>query len=298
LLPRFLEKLRFLATQELLDSIGQGNIFISISTQGNKIEKIIYEKNSKELKFNLDLKDGEVKIENISFKMKEKADMIINIGGNDLIFENKKYGSPPPQGIVPKNDSETLCEKIIDFFESNDERLIDRNVATCLLAGLVYSTQNFQNKKTKPVFLEKASYLMEKGADYPRIIQFLYKTKTLSEVKILSRVLSKISSDNEKNIAWCSLSKEDFAETGSSSRDLSFVIEALKSNFSTPETIVFLWEGKNEFAKGFLCSSEKILIQRISGNFPSVSKNNCVIFSVKSTDLKETENKILKLLTV
>lgn len=295
MLPHFLEKLKFLATREALDSLNQGNIIISINTQGDKIEKILYEKNSKELKFNLDLKNSKVKIENISFGIREGADVIINMD-NNLIFDDKSLS--PPRRFLHDSNSLTMCEKIIDFLNSADENLIDKKIATCLLAGLVYSTQDFQSEKTRPVFLEKAGYLIEKGADYQKIIQHLYKTRSLSEIKLLGKVLSVLKFDVRKNIAWASLNKEDFVEINSSSRDLSFVLEALKTNFSIPKTIFLLWEGDQSAIKGLFYSSDRNLIQIIARTFPSVARNNCVIFAAKDSKVESVKNKILNLLNI
>jgi len=293
-LPRIVEKLKFLATDELLESVNQGSIIISINTRGEKIEKILYEKDDKELKFSLGLKDGDVSIENISFKMKEKADLIINLEGRGVALEKKDASSSSPLQLPMDNRDRGFCGNIFDFLKSLDEKLIDKNTATCLLAGLILKTQNFQNAKTSPMILEQASYLITQGADHQKIIQFLYKTKSLPEVKILSKVLSLLNFNAQNDVAWCSLSREDFTETGSSSLDLPFVFEALKSNFSMPKTIFILWEendNRNRI-KGILCSEDKILVKTISEQLPSVAKENCAIIAMPDSGLSAAKEKI------
>jgi len=295
MIPKIVEKLRFLASQEILESINQGNIVISINTKGERIEKVVYEKNANELKFNLDLKNGNVKIENLAFKIRENADFIINVEKNNFFLENKNDSSL--QKILQENDDTGISEKIIDLLKSVDENLIDKNVATCLLAGIVSSTQNFQNKNSNNLLLEKASYLVERGADYQKIIQFLYKTKSLSEIKLLGIVLSKIDFNKEKSIAFCPLSKEDFTEINSSSKELSFVLEALKNNFSIPKTIIFLWEGEKNI-NGLIYSSRSDLLKIVSDSFRSVGKKNCALFTTKDSNIKISTDNLFKLLNI
>lgn len=294
-LPKIMEKLKFLATQELLESLNQNGVTISINTQGEKIEKIFYEKDKNELKFNLDLKNGDVSVENISFKIREKADLIINIENNDIFLENKNNDLVSPLVADNGRSYAGVCEKIIYFLKSFDEKIIDNNIATCLLTGLVSATQNFQNDKAKSLVLGQASYLIERGANYQKIIQFLYKTRSISEVKLLSRVLSRLNLDQEKNIAWCLLSEKDFSEINASSKNLSFVIESLKTNFTLPQTLIILWEQKypKKATHGVVYSLEKELLKIISENFPSMEKNNCIIFAAKNLTVDETADNLL-----
>ncbi len=295
--PRFPEKLKFLVNENLLENESQNSVVISVNTKRGKINKIYYEKDDKELKFYLSLKEGEIEIKNISLQT-EKAipDLSIIIDNKKIFFEPTQFCD---QNLIlqnPLNNVSGIIKELLGLFE---EDLIEGDIATCLLAGQSSFTQNFQNGKTSPKTLEEASLLIQKGADYQKVIKYFYKTKSLAEVKLLSQVLSKMNFDKEKEIAWCSLSKEDFETSKSSSTDLSFVFEALKSNFSLPKTIFVLWQSyySSILIKGIFYSVDNNLVKKISSNFESIEKGNGVLFLVRNLELNTAEKKILEIIT-
>jgi len=293
--PHFPEKLKFLINEEVLEN--QNSLLISMKMKGGKIDKIRYEKDSQELKFYLNLKNGEIEIENISFKTSEEMpDLIITLEEGGLVFNPTLAAKE--KLILYKSSSLSVCQTINNFLESFEENLIQGKIATCLLAGLIVFTQNFQNSKVNPEILKEVSWLIKRGADYQSVIKYFYKTRSLSEVKLLSQTLAKLNFDKEKGVAWCSLSQEDFKNSGSSSRELSFVLEALKLNFSLPETVFVLWQDHRSqpIIKGVFYSTKEDLVKRILENFEGVAKGNCAIFLIRDNDLRRPEEKILNLL--
>ena len=293
-ISRPFEKLQFLTDDGLFNSTKNNKVLISINTRGEKIEKIFYEKDEGELKFYLDLKKGNVDIEKISLKTKEDPDLIIDIQKQGFAFRDNDSGKTNTINYFKSS----ICETIIEILKSDEGLSFDKNTATCLLAGLICCTQSFQNSKTNPKILECISFLIEKGADYQKIIQEFHKTKSLSEIKLLGKVLSKLNFNSQKDIAWCSLSEKDFEDSNSSSKNLSFVLEIIKSNFSLPQTMFVLWEGHSSpvFVKGIFYSAENKFLQKITQNFESISKNQASLFFIKNVNLKEAEEKILNLL--
>ncbi|MFA5126852.1 MAG: hypothetical protein WC465_02505 [Patescibacteria group bacterium] len=69
---------------------------------------------------------------------------------------------------------------------------IDKEMATCLLAGLMAATNSFQSAQVTPQVLELASQLIVKGADQPQIVETLYRTKDLKTLKNWGRILSRL----------------------------------------------------------------------------------------------------------
>jgi hypothetical protein len=296
-LPRIPAKLNFLLDEEILENSNQHCIVISINTKGGKIDKILYEKDAQELKFYLNLRNGEVEIENISVKTEgEGPDLSIIINEGNLIFEPRGgfYG----QKVVIQNSLESVSRTVKEFLQLFGENLINQDVATCLLAGLIISTQNFQNLNKNSEVLKEVSFLIKKGAHYQEIIKNLYKTCSIAEIKLFGQVLSKLNFDKERGIAWCSLTEEDFQNTNSSSSNLAFVLETLKLNFFLPPTLFLLWKGhcSQSLVKGVFYSIRSELIRKILENFDSVSKGRGVLFLIRNSNLKESEEKILNLI--
>ena len=292
--PRFPEKFRFLEEEEAFGPQNQNNITISINTKGGRIDKIHYEKDTQELKFYLNLKEGGVELENVSFKEEEeRRDLTIFLEQENLSFESKERDN---QTIIVKNSLGSISGLIKEFLETFGEGLMTEKIATCLLTGLIFYAQNFRNSKIDAGFLGEASLLIKKGGDYQEIIKNLYKNNSLSEIKLLGQVFSKLKI-NEKT-AWSCLSQEDFQRSNSSSKDLGFVLEALKSNFLLPQTIFILWEsyGARVIIKGIFYSTKKDLIEKLLKNYKGLSKGNGALFLDRENDLQGAEEKLLELI--
>lgn len=72
-----------------------------------------------------------------------------------------------------------------------DETLIDRDIASCLYAGLMTDTGNFKNTNTtKDAFLVAAG-LVDKGVNPGDIGRYIYDCNTVDRIKFLGYALSK-----------------------------------------------------------------------------------------------------------
>lgn len=309
---------------------------ISIEPSGEKIKEMRYEKDGKELKIYLTCEKGAIKEENISFALLEKKlsltssktdgktanrpELLITLGiksFEDLEYLNQNtkllYDTPIlniDNQVSNENFGEvnlinltsSLSEISTNFIKSIDENIFDENISTPLLAGIIWFSQNFKNPRTRPRAFETASYLIEKGADHQKIIQHFYKTKPISQIKLLGRILEKLIFDETKKLYHLLLTKKDFRETNTTSKDLSFVIKELKFNFEIPRfpwsNLLILWEshGSGKLTKGIFYSSESDFLRRILGNFKGVSQGNKALFIVPESDLELAQRKILSVL--
>lgn len=289
------EKLKFLVGEEALENSNQGNTIISINTKGGKIDKIHYEKDSQELKFYLNLKNGGIELENVSFKSGDEApDLTISIGQKGLSFKPRGDYN---QEIILKNSLGSISGMIKEFLETFGKNLMNEKIATCLLAGLISYTQNFQNSETSSGLLKEVSSLIKKGANYQEIIKNFYKTHSLAELKLLGQVFSKLNFN--KDVAWALLSQEDFGRTNSSSKNLAFVLETLKLNFLLPKTIFILWEShlSQLIIKGIFYSVKKELVKKILENYEGAAKGSGALFLARNNNLRETEARVLELVS-
>ncbi len=176
------------------------------------------------------------------------------------------------------------------------ENLIDEKIAISLLAGIITTTQNFQNQVTSPKNLSLSSYLIEKGGSRLKIVQNLYRPKSINSLKLMGQVLENLNFNQEKEIYWASLTKEQFKKSNSSSKDLGTMLEELK--ILSPASLLLLWEsyGSGKVVRGVLYSPKRNLIEKISQNYESTQKGKGVLFLVKSSDINQAEKEILNIL--
>jgi nanoRNase/pAp phosphatase (c-di-AMP/oligoRNAs hydrolase) len=175
------ENLKFLSPS--LDFISYPkNFVISVPKNIADVSQIYYEKSDNGLKIHLTLENGNINKDNIALYFAEaKPDLIITIGVKDYQKElsekldsfgflldspiinidneqnNKKFGKINLVGNF------ALTEIIYNLIET-----INKESATCLLAGLIIYTENFKEKVTANIF-ETASKLMKQGANLEEI---------------------------------------------------------------------------------------------------------------------------------
>jgi nanoRNase/pAp phosphatase (c-di-AMP/oligoRNAs hydrolase) len=325
----FPEKLRFLT--ELANGPDK-DFVISIDTTAKDIAEMRYEKGRQDLKIRLSLNHGEIGQKDISFTsspaaeqirfsgLEQNADLLIVLGAGSLedlgetFYQNTNFFYERPiLNIANRPDNESFGEinlieinsslaeilvKLIKIMEAKNGKLMDKKTATCLLAGIIWASQNFRNPKTRPKTFETSAFLIEKGAEHQKIIQHLYKQKSLSQIKLLGRILEKISFNKEKETYTAPLTEKDFQECQASSKDLGFAMEELRFSFRFLPNLLILWESHASppLIKGLFCSARPDLISKILENFEGVSKGEGALFLIRSSNLDETREKILRIL--
>lgn len=145
--------------------------------------------------------------------------------------ENEHYGQVNLVDLVASSTAEIIALHLPTFGED----LLDPDVATLLLAGMIAETKSFQERST-PRTLSLAAQLIEKGARREEIIRHFYQTKSLGSLRLWGRALARIKVASESNLAWSLLTQDDFVKSGGSMDDLPEVIGDLI--FSSPEAKV------------------------------------------------------------
>ncbi len=166
---------------------------------------------------------------------------IINI---DCHANNERYGQVNYVDLNATSISEIVFQLSKDLFE----KFLNEQTATTLLTGMIAATHSFKTTTVTPLTLQLASELINHGADRERIIQNLYRTRSLSTLKLWGIALSKLKIDAAKHFAWSSITKEDFSVSGSSKNDLKDIVSELISNSPEIDLTMLLFE--NESADG------------------------------------------------
>lgn len=319
------EKFKFLAELQPKEFV------ISVNTAEKEISEMRYEKNNSDLKIYLTLGSGNLAQNDFSFVPKPVTSQIQSEQGNILApnllivlgsasLEELDAGFNENSGLFYKtpilnidnhasnenfgevNLTDTTCSVaeistgLIRLFAK--ENLFSSETCTCLLTGVVWASQNFRNPKTRPQTFETSAFLIEKGADHQKIIQHLYKQKSISQIKLLGKILEKLNYNEQKELYSSSLTEEDFKLCQSSSKDLSFVVEELKFNFRYLPNLLILWESHASpvVIKGIFCSNRPELAEKILENFEGASRGEGVLFLARENNLDIVKEKVLKIL--
>lgn len=87
---------------------------------------------------------------------------------------------------------------------------IDKNAATCLLAGIVTDTGSFRFRNTDEASLAEASELIRLGADLPRISEEVWDSRPMAAIRLLQKALYNLELFAGDRLAITHLGPEDF----------------------------------------------------------------------------------------
>ncbi|MFA6527568.1 MAG: DHH family phosphoesterase [Candidatus Babeliales bacterium] len=113
--------------------------------------------------------------------------------------------------LVSQNSSST-CEDLFLIIHAWDEKLVDRYVAECLLAGLLSDSQIFQTNAVTPRTLHIAALLMERGADLFTVKAELTENRDVNIIAFWGQLLGNITITPDKKAAWIAISQEDLRQ--------------------------------------------------------------------------------------
>lgn len=241
---------------------------ISVDTSKDQIDNLSYNIEDKELKIFITPKLGSFTKDNVSAESSDyKYDLIITLDTPDLDSLGKLYQNfteffynttiinidhqPENEhfGQINLTNMNTVAtaEILFRLINTIDKNLLDPNIATCLLAGLISKTRSFKTSNVTPKTLEIASLLLAAEADQDTIIKNLYRSRNLATLNLWGRVLARLKSKDQNKLVWSLLTENDFVEAGASHKDLPDVIDELISFVPGVEIVVLIYQlkGKN-----------------------------------------------------
>ena len=312
IIDNFPEKLEFLIPS--LDFISQPkNFVISIPKDVADVSQVYYEKNEENVKIHLTIGKGSIKKDNISFYYSEaKPDLIITLGIKDFKSElenklnsfgfildspilnidsletggqeNKKFGK------INLLEEKSISEIIMDMVKLTVADLFTKNVASCILTGMVIYYENFKSANTKPETLKIAAQLMERGANYQQIMENIYKT-TESQMKFLSSIFKNLQTEN--HLYTASLESDEFWNFGES--EAAQAVEKIRT-LGIQNDLLVLWKTHASPASisGFLYTKKSETISKVLYGRNGASRKDWVFITTPGENILETKEQIVK----
>ncbi|HRY63284.1 MAG TPA: hypothetical protein P5267_01610, partial [Patescibacteria group bacterium] len=225
-------------------------LIVTLDIKNNKVKEFNYDIQGEELKIYITPEQAEFKKENVSVSASDYAyDLIVVVGCPDLealgtlYFEHPDFffqttiinidNNPGNERYGQINEIDlnvSSCSEItLQLISGSHPELINKEIATNLLAGLITKTDNFRSPTITPESLHAASSLMKLGADQAYIINNLNKNKSLTALNLWGRVLARLKQDSHYKMAWSLVSQNDFQKSGGSITDLNGVVSELIS---------------------------------------------------------------------
>ncbi|MFH1773209.1 MAG: DHH family phosphoesterase [Patescibacteria group bacterium] len=244
-----------------LDSLRK--FIISLDITNTKVNQIKYKQEENKLDFIILPKNGSFTADDIkSYSGDFKYDLIITVDLPDLeslgkIYDNNMefFYQTPIINIDHKSDNEAFgqinlieltavstSEILFSLFESFSRDLIDENIATCLLTGIIAETKSFKTSNITPRALLTASQLISIGARREEIVNQLYRSRNLNILKLWGRVLARLNSTLDNKLIWSTINYADFTKTNCEEKNLIDAIDELIVNIPQAKIIAIIYE--------------------------------------------------------
>lgn len=219
---------------------------------------------------------GSIYDQNIEFFYKTT---IINI---DHQPENEEFGQVNLIDLNAVAATETIFEGLKEKME-----IIDEDIATCLLTGIVVKTKNFKTANLTPRTLLNTSRLIAAGARREEIVDKLYRSREFNVLKLWGKVLNNLKAEASGAIVYSLITADDFNQTETNSGHLNEIIEELIVNIPEAKVIALFCELGPETTEVLIHSNRSInaaeILHGISG-----TKNNRNAQGVINKKLTET----------
>ncbi|MFH0854199.1 MAG: DHH family phosphoesterase [bacterium] len=291
------------------------NFVISVNIGDIKINEISYDIKDSELNFIINSTKGVFEDKDIRLKTGDfKYDLIFSIGVHDLESLGAIYDADPEFfykvpliniDYSPKNEqfgqinsidltATSNSEIIFDLIQSIDIKLIDDDIATCLLAGLVDKTKSFKTRNVTPKALNIASQLMNENARKEEIVSNLFRTKTITGLKLWGKVLARLKMDEDYKIVWSLITKQDFLNTNTGEADLKEIIEELIISIPDAKIITILYEKENDEILGFINITNSYDARELMKIFSPSGSRNLARYFISGKNLLESEKEVIE----
>ncbi len=251
----------FNAIQSSLDNLRK--FIVSLDISNAKVGQIKYKIEDNTLNFIISPKEGFFTADDVHSRSGSfKYDLIITLDTPDLESLGRIYDNdteffyqvpiinidhhPNNEGYAQINHVEltaiSTTEILFNFFTFAFPDLIDEDIATCLLAGIISKTRSFKTQNITPQALSVTSLLVKMGARRTEIVNQLYRSRSLAVLKLWGRVLARLNSGLKNKLIWSVLTDVDFKKTDTTEDDLSEVIDELMINIPQARIILLIYE--------------------------------------------------------
>ena len=152
------------------------------------------------------------------------------------------------------------------LFRLLDKEKISKAVAECLYTGIAHDTGIFKFSNTSRQTMEIAGFLMEKGIDFPKIIDDSFYRKTYAQNQILGKALLGSTRILDGRCIFSVVSQKEMEFYGVDTNDLDGIIDQLRITEGV-ECAIFIYEKAFNEYKVSLRSNDYVDVSKVAAYF-------------------------------
>ncbi len=286
------------------------NFVISVRTDKTKLDELSYDVGDTKVNVYMKPKQGVFTPEDVSFSAEAPAfNLIICIDTpslellGDLYANNAEIFFQLPKVNIDNHinnenfgtinivdvTAASTAEIVLEILKNYEAALIDRDIATNLLAGIISETHSFQHNKTTPNSFLRASELIGYGAEQQEIIKNLFKVKELPVLKLWGRAMARIKTLPEYQAIYSVVSLQDIEKSEAGEPDLIKVANDFMASVNNAKLLFFVAERPDHllmYASSNPNLRFKELVQALGGEYISANMAGFRINGVAITDVE------------
>lgn len=183
-----------------------------------------------------------------SIKRTKLEDEILKKNKNQFLIEIDHHIKIEDCADLELRDSSAASTTLLvyEFFKANKIR-INKNIANCVLAGILTDSGNFIYQTTNEQTVKISGEMLKAGANLPRIMDNTLRNKNLPALKIWGEAMARIQINKKYNIAFTILTAEDAKDLDE--EDLEGIPNFL-GNLNNVKAIMVIREQSDNTIKG------------------------------------------------
>lgn len=205
---------------------------------------------------------------------------------------NTNFGKVNIVDVTASSTAEILVS-LLETLGKDISGMLDADIATSLLTGVTTDTASFQNSNTTPKSLTIAAQLIAAGARQQEIIKRIFKTRSLSTLRLWGRALSYIKEDAGLKFAWTILSKADYVAAQATPDESGGVIDELLKTASGMNFVLLLTEKEGKVHGSFRSTIPSVDVSILARLFGGGGHTQAAAFRIDNATLQQKEQEII-----
>lgn len=187
-----------------------------------------------------------------------------------------------------------VCELVLNVI-GKSSKLITDSVAELLLKGMADHIQPFQTNGYELSSVEHMTELVRKGADFKKVVKYLYFDHTYEHFEVIRKVMSNVKYDEATGVAWSSVSSLDLTQCGVDRE--TFVLDGrivfnTCSDFQVAFVIYEVQQG--EIVVELESNRKEIDAKLLMSDFKVAGNSARIFFTIRDKTLADVEESVIK----
>ncbi len=179
--------------------------------------------------------------------------------------------------------------ELIYYFLKHNQIKITKDLAECILTGILTDTVNFFHPSATKETIDIASKMLAKGAQFPKISKKIWQNKNVNAMRLWSVVLGNLRINPKYNIAFTVLTEKEMEKFQEDEEVLESITNFL-NNLKDVKAVVFLRQEKKGLIKGNLRTNHpRVNVAKLANHLGGGGHIKAAGFSLKG-EIKKTTN--------